>query len=102
MSNNEDEIVLTKKSPMHWQILLNRPNKLNSFTLAMYQKMIDILREAKDDEQLLLLSVRGQGNYFSSGADLSSPLKMSLSLSPPSSPSSFVHRDDRFVRCLGR
>ena len=77
MSIEEDEILLTKKSPLHWQIVLNRPRKLNSFTLTMYEKMIDILREASEDEQLLLLSIRGQGNYFSSGADLSGPLKMS-------------------------
>lgn len=79
MSNETDEILLEKKCSKHWQILLNRPSKLNSFTLRMYERFIEILHEAKEDENLLILSVRGVGKYFSSGADLTSPLKMFFS-----------------------
>jgi len=77
MSTEIDEILLNKKCSKHWEILLNRPSKLNSFTLTMYQRFIEILQEGKQDENLIILSVRGVGKYFSSGADLTSPLKIS-------------------------
>ena len=50
---------------------LNRPDKLNSFTVEMWREMREIGQELRDDPELRALVVIGNGRAFSSGIDTS-------------------------------
>ena len=65
-----EQIQLIKKSSLHWEIVLNRPEKYNAITQPMYQRIMEILDQAAEDQQLLLLAFTGKGKYYSSGTDL--------------------------------
>ena len=84
-SNEEAEIFteqvkLIKKSPLHWEIVFNRPEKYNAITTEMYERVTQIVNQASKDEQLVLLTITGSGKFYSSGTDLSDPLKSFVSL----------------------
>jgi enoyl-CoA hydratase/carnithine racemase len=70
-----EHLELIKKSPSHWELILNRPDKYNAITSDMYEGITQILDEAANDEQLVLLSLTGKGKFYSSGTDLSDPAK---------------------------
>jgi len=74
-----EHIQLIKKSAIHWEIVLNRPEKYNAITNEMYVAMTQILQSAAQDEQLVLLSMTGKGKYYSSGTDLADPAKAFMS-----------------------
>jgi enoyl-CoA hydratase/carnithine racemase len=50
-------------------VRLNRPDKLNSFTVEMWHEMAALGREVKDDRSIRALVVIGNGRAFSSGID---------------------------------
>jgi enoyl-CoA hydratase/carnithine racemase len=50
---------------------LNRPDRLNSFTVAMWREMAAFGRGIKDDPSIRALIVIGNGRAFSSGIDTS-------------------------------
>jgi len=66
-----ENIELIKKSPSHWELIFNRPDKYNAISNDMYESVTQILDEAANDEQLVLLSITGKGKFYSSGTDLS-------------------------------
>ncbi len=72
-------IELIKKSSSHWELILNRPEKYNAITSDMYERITEILDQAANDEQLVLLSITGKGKFYSSGTDLSDPAKSFVS-----------------------
>jgi enoyl-CoA hydratase/carnithine racemase len=83
-SNEESEIYtkhvqLIKKSPSHWEISFNRPEKYNAITSEMYERITQIVNQASKDEQLVLLTITGNGKYYSSGTDLADPAKSFVS-----------------------
>ncbi|MFM0140271.1 enoyl-CoA hydratase [Caballeronia grimmiae] len=51
-------------------IVLNRPDKKNAITAAMYQEMADGLYEAEKDPDVRAVLLRGNGGAFSAGNDL--------------------------------
>jgi enoyl-CoA hydratase/carnithine racemase len=51
-------------------ILLNRPEQKNAFTLNMLDLWGDAIVEAKDDPNVRVLVLRGQGDAFCAGVDL--------------------------------
>jgi len=54
------------------RLVLNRPDKLNSFTIAMWAELRDLGRRLLDDpDDLRALIVIGEGRAFSSGIDTS-------------------------------
>ncbi|UJR29818.1 hypothetical protein I4U23_017361 [Adineta vaga] len=61
---------LIKKSSAHWELVLNRPEKYNAITQPMYERYIEILDQAAQDKQLVLLSITAKGKFYSSGTDL--------------------------------
>ncbi len=84
-SNEEPEIFtkhikLIKKSPLHWEVVFNRPEKYNAVTTEMYERITQIVNQASKDEQLVLLTITGNGKFYSSGTDLADPVKSSVSL----------------------
>jgi len=76
--SNSEDIQLIKKSPLHWEIVLNRPEKYNAITRPMYERIIQILDQAAQDKQLVLLSMTGKGKFYSSGTDLADFAKMAV------------------------
>lgn len=62
---------LDRDGPVGW-LRLNRPDKLNSFTIAMWREMADLGASLVDDPQgIRALVVIGEGRAFSSGIDTS-------------------------------
>lgn len=54
------------------QITFNRPQARNALTFAMYERMAEIARGAKDDPSLKVLIITGAGEKaFASGTDIS-------------------------------
>ena len=51
-------------------IVLNRPEKKNAITAAMYQEMADGLYEAEMDPTVRAVLIRAEGSTFSAGNDL--------------------------------
>lgn len=60
-------------------ITLNRPQRKNALTAAMYQAMADALRDAETSTSERAIVIRGQGGSFSAGNDLEDFMQ-----SPPS------------------
>ena len=50
------------------RITLNRPDKLNSFNVAMHHELREVLRDYLDDARVVILT--GAGRAFSAGQDL--------------------------------
>ncbi|MFD2131863.1 enoyl-CoA hydratase/isomerase family protein [Pseudogracilibacillus auburnensis] len=58
-------------------LIINRPEKKNSFTLQMFRKLFQLVNELKEDKTIKLLIVRGvDGTAFSAGADISEFLEV--------------------------
>jgi enoyl-CoA hydratase/carnithine racemase len=53
------------------RLWMARPDKLNSFTIQMWQEMRDLGEHVADDPDLRALIVAGEGRAFSSGIDTS-------------------------------
>jgi enoyl-CoA hydratase/carnithine racemase len=51
-------------------ILLNRPERKNAFTLPMIDSWVDALEEARDDDEIRVIVLRGAGDAFCAGVDL--------------------------------
>src|SRR5215475_5548523 len=53
------------------KLTLNRPDRLNSFTLAMHGEVADALSKVENDPSVRVLLVTGAGRGFCAGQDLS-------------------------------
>jgi len=51
-------------------LTLNRPEKKNALTVAMYGRLAEALEAAEDDPQVRCVLLKGAGDCFSSGNDL--------------------------------
>ena len=51
-------------------ITLNRPERRNAITVAMYSALADAIEEAGTDESLRVIAIRGEGQDFTAGNDL--------------------------------
>jgi enoyl-CoA hydratase/carnithine racemase len=56
-------------------ITLNRPERKNAITAAMYQEMADAFFEAEKDAAVRVVLIRGNGGTFSAGNDLEDFMK---------------------------
>jgi enoyl-CoA hydratase/carnithine racemase len=65
-----ETLEFTRDGYVGW-LRLDRPDKLNSFTIQMWREMSEIGRELRDDPELRALVVIGNGRAFSSGIDTS-------------------------------
>jgi enoyl-CoA hydratase/carnithine racemase len=57
------------------RIQLNRPEKKNAMTLAMYITLADLLNDAAKDDQIRVVLWHGAGDSFSAGNDIQDFLK---------------------------
>jgi enoyl-CoA hydratase/carnithine racemase len=65
-----ETVELQRDGNVGW-LHLNRPDKLNSFTIQMWQELRALGKELRDDADLRALVVIGNGRAFSSGIDTS-------------------------------
>ena len=65
------ETMLIDKQDAVMTVTLNRPDKLNSFTLAMMDDWFTVLDDADRDDSVRAVIVTGAGRGFCAGADLS-------------------------------
>ncbi len=52
------------------EVWLNRPEKRNALTSAMYERLIDAFDTAESDSRIRVLLIAGKGDGFSAGNDL--------------------------------
>ena len=65
------ETILVEKSGGVTMLTLNRPERLNSFTLEMHQALADALNEIASDDHCRAVVITGAGRGFCAGQDLS-------------------------------
>jgi enoyl-CoA hydratase/3-hydroxyacyl-CoA dehydrogenase len=67
----EEKPVLTDKREGVYTITINRPSKVNSFTLEMLELVEDAVEEASNDNSIGCILIKGDGDRaFSAGADI--------------------------------
>jgi enoyl-CoA hydratase/carnithine racemase len=64
-----EDVRLERHGPVA-HIVLNRPDKLNALTLAMYRRIGQLLAELDADRDVRVVVLRGEGRAFSAGFDL--------------------------------
>ena len=52
-------------------LTLNRPDKLNAFTVEMANELVDVFTKINEDDQVRVIVVTGAGRAFCAGMDLS-------------------------------
>lgn len=57
-------------------ICMNRPKKLNGWTLDMMMAIKAAMKAAEDDESTKAIVLTGEGDYYSAGVNLSSTIKL--------------------------
>src|SRR6185312_14849016 len=62
--------VLVSRADGVCEVQLNRPEKRNALTLAMYGAITDALNEARADESIRVVLISGAGASFTAGNDL--------------------------------
>ena len=67
--------IFTERSGHILRIQLNRPEKKNAMTLAMYITLADLLNDAAKDDQIRVVLWHGAGDSFSAGNDIEDFLK---------------------------
>jgi enoyl-CoA hydratase/carnithine racemase len=71
-----DQILVSRADGV-CEVQLNRPEKRNALTLAMYGAIIDALNEARADDSIRVVLVSGAGASFTAGNDLNDFLNQS-------------------------
>jgi enoyl-CoA hydratase/carnithine racemase len=67
--------IITERSGNILRIQLNRPERKNAMTSAMYIQLADLLNNAAKDEQVRVVLWHGAGDSFSAGNDIQDFLK---------------------------
>ena len=62
--------ILYEKSERVATITLNRPAKLNAYSEVMVHEILEVLTDARDDEEVRAVIVTGTGRGFCSGGDI--------------------------------
>ncbi|MFX1503788.1 MAG: enoyl-CoA hydratase [Promethearchaeota archaeon] len=62
--------ILTKMDDKVFHIILNRPEKKNALTRAMYRDLADALETAENDKNIMVILMYGNGDSFCAGNDL--------------------------------
>lgn len=63
------DVIINISGPV-LEIILNRPDKKNALTQAMYQTMSDAIESAQQEDNVRVVIIKGQGNCFTAGNDL--------------------------------
>ena len=66
----DQQVIVTVAGPL-MSLTMNRPEKKNALTNAMYGVLADGLQRAQDDPAIRCILIRGEGDCFTAGNDLS-------------------------------
>jgi len=69
-------LILTEQRGAIFEIVLNRPEKRNAISLEMYDQLDDAIRQAGQRSDVRAVLIRGQGEAFSSGIDVTTFLQL--------------------------
>jgi enoyl-CoA hydratase/carnithine racemase len=69
------EHVTVERRGAHLRLLLNRPERRNAITVAMYAALADAISAAQDDPEIRVITLEGEGVDFTGGNDLADFLK---------------------------
>ena len=64
-------------------VTLNRPDKLNAISPAMWWELARVVDEAQNDDEIRVLVLTGAGRGFCSGADVAETLTLAVSGEAP-------------------
>lgn len=64
-----ETIALEREGPILW-LSLNRPERRNAMTFQMHEDLEDALQEAEEDNDILVIILKGNGKCFCAGHDL--------------------------------
>jgi enoyl-CoA hydratase/carnithine racemase len=64
------EHVLIERRGPHLRLVLNRPERRNAITVAMYAALADAITAAQEDPELRVITLEGEGVDFTAGNDL--------------------------------
>ncbi len=92
--SNEAELITTSLDEGILKIGIQRPDKLNALTLAMYDAMTAAIELAEDDRQVRVILIHGTEKAFTSGNDLHD-----FASNPPEGENSPVFR---FLRAISQ
>src|ERR1700740_2798907 len=67
--------IISERNGQILMIKLNRPEKKNAMTVAMYNTLADLLNDAAKDDQIRVVLWHGAGDSFSAGNDIEDFLK---------------------------
>src|SRR3954454_21594005 len=70
--------IITERSGNILRIQLNRPERKNAMTSAMYITLADLLNNAAKDDQIRVVLWHGAGDSFSAGNDIQDFLRTRL------------------------
>jgi enoyl-CoA hydratase/carnithine racemase len=70
MPTLESGLVQVENAESVMEITLNRPDKLNALTSAMYRDLVKLLAVAEQSDETHVVLFRGEGKSFSAGNDL--------------------------------
>ena len=62
--------VLVERRGAHLRLLMNRPERRNAITVAMYAALADAITAAQDDPEVRVITLEGEGIDFTGGNDL--------------------------------
>lgn len=91
----ESDVKTSVKDNIHL-ISINRPKKKNAISLQMYSQIADCLETAANDETTITV-LTGEGDYFSSGNDLSGFMSVDPSRSAEAAAADAARILERFV-----
>jgi enoyl-CoA hydratase/carnithine racemase len=69
------EHVLVERRGALLRLVLNRPERRNAITVAMYAALADAITQAQDDPEVRVITLEGEGIDFTGGNDLADFLK---------------------------
>jgi enoyl-CoA hydratase len=70
MSAETEAMVLYEKRDGKAYITLNRPEKRNALTYAAFDRLMALLRDAEEDDDVRVVLIRAAGDHFCAGHDL--------------------------------
>jgi len=65
-----DKILVKKERPLGW-LILNNPKRRNAISFEMWKEIPYIIESFNRDDSIRVIIIKGEGNNFSSGADIS-------------------------------
>ncbi|MCQ1058601.1 enoyl-CoA hydratase/isomerase family protein [Photobacterium sp. ZSDE20] len=68
--------LMTRREQGVLTITMNRPGKLNGWTMAMMNALKEVFEKANGEDSVKAVILTGAGNYYSAGVNLSGTLKL--------------------------